>query len=399
MYVKKLLLHNYRSYKHLKFEPEPGLNIIIGDNAAGKTNLLESLYYLASGSSSRTHRDSELVKWGSDGFRVQATVDGSTVKHTLQFSYRSDQGKKYKLDGVEQDRLREVLGVINAVIFSPDDLVLVKGAPKERRDFLNAEISQVNPRYQSDISQYKRVIRQRNDVLKKITASRSSKETADLTLEPWDRQLIDRGREIITSRIKMLHAWGKYSCANYKKLTEGRETLSIAYRLTLEDDMTLLLAGKEVDQSHADLSGSNNPGRRALRTRVGELLESSIHQIRKDEMKRGYTMLGPHRDDIVFYVDRRPARLFSSQGQQRSVALALKIGEVEWIMDQTGKTPLLLLDDVMSELDVSRAERLARLVGIGGQTFITCTDLGDLDMNQLEGTLWRVESGDVVRVG
>ncbi len=399
MYVDKLSLRNWRTYSELTFEPASGLNIIVGDNAAGKTNLLESLYYLAAGASQRTSRDSELIRWGSDSFQIQAEIRGTRARHSLEFSYHQNEGKKYLLDGVQMDSLREVLGVVNAVIFSPDDLSLVKGAPENRRDFLDAEISQIDPRYQADAVRYRRIVRQRNDELKRIASAKSSKATADLLLDPWNEQLVKTGRELISTRLLMLRLWGGSSCKSYKKLSRGSETLTIAYVMSTQPKKVVVVAGSRVEEADGDISGKA-PGRSSLRRRSEQLLSASLKKLRDDEIRRGYTLAGPHRDDIGFYVNQRAARHFASQGQQRSVALALKIGEVQWMKTQTSSQPLLLLDDVMSELDSSRSERLAQLVGEDGQTFITCTDLGDLNIDRLEGaTLWRVDAGEVMRVG
>ena len=384
MYLQKLYLKDYRSYEHLLFEPDPHLNILVGENATGKTNLLESIYYLAAGRSQRTHRDAELVRWGSDGFYIKASLLGSPVRHTVEFLYHKTKGKSFRVDGVRRNTLADVIGFANAVIFSPDDLTLLKGGPGGRRSFLDSEIGQVNRSYVRSLSRYNRILSQRNDVLRNLRKSRSSRSTEDLLLEPWDLQLARSGAAIVTVRLTMLHRWAAGARATYQEIAGPGEDLTMSYQCSFSGEIPLSMQDN-------DLSITNEDMEARLLDRLGES--------RVEEVGRGYTVVGPHRDDLALFVSGRDARYFASQGQQRSVVLALRIAEVGWMKEEIKRPPLLLLDDVMSELDTGRAQRLARLVGSGVQTFITCTDLSDLKLDRSEGTMWETGGGEVKAIG
>ncbi len=380
MHLQKLYLKDYRSYENLLFEPDPHLNVLVGENATGKTNLLESIYYLAAGRSQRTHRDAELVRWGRDGFYIKAGLLGTPVKHTVEFLYHRTRGRSFRLDGVSHSSLVDVIGVVNAVIFSPDDLSLLKGGPGGRRSFLDSEIGQVDRSYLRSLSRYNRILSQRNDVLRNLRSSGSSRSTEDLLLEPWDLQLARSGAAIVATRISMLRRWAAGAASTYREVAGAGEDLTMNYQCSFFPETSLAMQDKCTSISKEEMETH---------------LLQKLREARVEEVGRGFTVVGPHRDDLLMYVAGRDARYYASQGQQRSVVLALRIAEVAWMEEETNRRPLLLLDDVMSELDTGRAQRLARLVGSGAQTFITCTDLSDLNLGGSGERIWQTGGGEV----
>ncbi len=377
MQLQKLTLKNYRSYESLDLQPDRHVNVLVGRNAAGKTNLLESIHYLAAGRSHRTHRDAELVRWGEQGFFISAIACAGTVRHTIECAYDDSRGKSFRLNGVAQKRLSNVIGTVNAVIFSPDDLYLIKGGPEGRRALMDTEIGQISRGYRRALARYSRVLAQRNDILKKISRSRSSGVTAELMSAPWEEQLADIGARIVAVRLVMLRRWGECAQRMYERVVDSQETLTVRYKC-----------------SFSALDGSLELSLPDLREWVREKLSGALEEARPREIERGYTLVGPQRDDLQVCVNGRDARRFASQGQQRSAILALRIGEVKWMQQETGRKPLLLLDDVMSELDAARARRLSTSVGAEGQTFITCTDLSEVDLGDT-GAIWEIRDGEV----
>ncbi len=380
MLLEKLFLHNYRNYERLVFEPHPGVNALVGENAAGKTNLLEIIHYLAAGRSHRTHRDAELIRWSEEGFYAKVRVRRRCVSHTLELAYHADRGKSFRLDGVSQTRLSDVLGVINAVLFSPDDLSLMKGGPGGRRSFMDAEISQVSRPYRRGITRYNRILTQRNDVLRELKRTRSSAASADPLLQPWDTQLVETGAAVTAARIRAFGGWAPMAAGSHRQI--AGEGLGIHYESSFSPPV--------------DLSAANSSPSTIQELR-DEMMTTLVNK-RSQEIDRGYTLIGPHRDDLLFLVSGRDVRHYASQGQQRSVVLAVRMAEVGWMKEQTGTAPILLLDDVMSELDTKRAGRLADAVSMQGQTFITCTDLSQLSWEGAPGQIWRVDSGEVTPV-
>ncbi len=385
--LTKLYLRDYRSYSELLFEPASGVNFLLGPNAAGKTNLLEAINYLSTLRSPRTSRDGDLVRWGSGSFYIKGQLEtgGPGSARTLEVGYRSGRGRALRIDGVPVRRTREFLGSINTVFFSPDDLRLIKGGPEERRSFLDAEIGQVDGRYRSALDTYSRVLTQRNDVLKQMRGRRTSLASADLLLEPWDRQLVEAGSRIVAGRLQHLNPWLAFAAETYDELAGGSEELSGEYLSGFMPPYPL----------------GSSPGRSDSVDREGiaDAYAKAVAESRDEEMHRGYTLVGPHRDDCRFTISGHEARTYGSQGQQRSVALAIKIAEVRWMRDVTRREPILLLDDVISELDGDRARRLAALLDGGSQTMITSTDLDPAIAAHPSPTRWRVSGGEVIRDG
>lgn len=345
MRIKKISLFQFRNYEHTEFEPAPGVTVLFGANAQGKTNLLEAFYLCCLGRSHRTPRDSELIRFGSTMARVHALSEDPEGTQEIEVRLSVADVKKKKEVRINQTpigRIGELMGHINLVLFSPEDLRLVKEGPENRRRFLDMEISQQYPAYFYALQRYHRALAQRNELLKKIAGSAS--EMLFSTLTEWDAMLAEAGGEIITRRMAFLQRLSSAAQETHDMLSGGKETLSLRY---------------------------------AARAQNAEELGNYLRASRKEDIRRMTTSVGPHRDDLVLMINGRDARMFGSQGQQRTVALSLKLSEIEVMRRDLQKSPILLLDDVMSELDVHRRNMLFKSVG-DIQTVITCTDLSDL---------------------
>ncbi|GAA4867519.1 DNA replication/repair protein RecF [Paenibacillus vulneris] len=356
MQLKKLSLQHYRNYNEVTFETGHMVNIIVGPNAQGKTNLLESIFVLALTKSHRTHQDKELIQWDSSHTLLHGEVDKKYGLCQLDLTI-SQQGKKAKINGLEQKKLSNFIGSLNVVMFAPEDLEIVKGSPSVRRRFLDMEIGQVHPAYLYDLSQYQKILAQRNNYLKQLFTSKDSKAGM---LEVWNEQLATFGVKIIKKRqsfIKKLQAWAEKI---HSGITAGNEQVRIAYSTAfdpavLEDEPVLF------DQFMIKLS-----------------------QVKEQELRRGVTLVGPHRDDLLFYINDKEVQTFGSQGQQRTTALSLKLAEIELIREEVGEYPILLLDDVLSELDRYRQTQLIETFQNKVQTFITTTGIESVDLGKLD---------------
>lgn len=355
MQLKKLSLQQYRNYERMEFETNHMVNIIVGPNAQGKTNLLESIFVLALTKSHRTNQDKELIRWNAPSALLHAEIEKKygSVKLDLAISAK---GKKAKVNGLEQKKLSNFIGSLNVVMFAPEDLEIVKGSPSVRRRFLDMEIGQVYPAYLYDVSQYNKILHQRNNYLKQMFGSSG----ASPLLEVWNEQLAQFGIKIMKKRqsfIKKLQLWAEKIHAG---ITNGQEQLRIDYEHSLpgdaqEDDAVLF------DQFMIKLS-----------------------QVRDQEMRRGVSLVGPHRDDLRFYINGKEVQTFGSQGQQRTTALSLKLAEIELVQEEVGEYPLLLLDDVLSELDHYRQTQLIETFQRKVQTFITTTGIESINLSNLE---------------
>ena len=346
MKISKLFLKNFRNYQDLTVEFDPGVNILVGLNAQGKTNILEALYYCAMGKSHRASFDEEMILWRQERASIEVFFSRHGATNSLRFHLREKQKKEIWMND-SPFAAKEVIGSLNVVLFSPEDLWLIKGAPALRRRFLDNEISQANRPYYKLLSQYNRLLMQRNNLLKKI---REKKVSAD-QLEQWDEQLAPTAARIVWSRWQSVQKMTMLANLIHRRITDSRENLSLRYLLT--------------------------GGENLVKFDVPEL-ESWYRQIfrsaRMEDIARGSTSIGPHRDDILFYVSGKNLRVYGSQGQQRTGVLSLKLAELEYIKSETGEYPILLLDDVMSELDFSRRLELMSFIREKVQTFITATD-------------------------
>jgi DNA replication and repair protein RecF len=354
--LKKLSLRHYRNYEEVHFETGNMVNIIVGPNAQGKTNLLEAIFVLALTKSHRTHHDKELIQWEAPHTLLHAEIDKKYGSIQLDLTIAS-QGKKAKINGLEQRKLSNFIGSLNVVMFAPEDLEIVKGSPSVRRRFLDMEIGQVYPAYLHDLSQYLKILAQRNNLLKQLFTARDTKSSL---LDVWNEQLAQFGVKIIKKRqsfIKKLQIWAEKI---HSGITTGKEQLEIRYTSSFD-------AAAIQDESV-----------------LFEQFMLKLSQVKEQEIRRGMTMVGPHRDDLLFFINGKEVQTFGSQGQQRTTALSLKLAEIELIHEEVGEYPVLLLDDVLSELDRSRQTQLIETFQNKVQTFITTTGIESIDFAKLE---------------
>lgn len=364
MKVETLSIKNYRNYKNLDIKFHPFLNILVGDNAQGKTNILESIYYAGIGKSHRTNKDSELIKWQANSFYVDLNYNSRNYNSNIEIYYDIENKKKIKINGVQKKKISELIGNLNVVIFSPEDLVLVKGSPAIRRKFIDIEISQVSPNYYRYLQQYNKIVMQRNNLLKEINNKISNEE-----LDIWDQQLVEVGTKIILKRMEVLKKLIPLARLMHRKITDGIEELEIKYVSTF-----LINAQNEEE--------------------VKKGFINKLAENRNIEKYKKMTITGPHRDDLEFFVNEINMKNFGSQGQQRTTALAMKLAELEYMKSETGEYPVLLLDDVMSELDKRRRFFLLKTIQNKIQTIITTTNLYYFEQSIIDKSkIFNIENG------
>ncbi len=356
MYIKNLSLKNFRNIEQLELEPRDGLNIFYGNNAQGKTNLLESVYVAAVGRSHRTYYDRELINFNAQQAHIGLSIQGDTIGETVNIQLKRD-GKKVAVNGVSIRKLGELLGILPVVIFSPEDLSLIKGGPGIRRRFMDIEQCQLSSVYYYELQQYHRVLNQRNKLLKSLRYNPSDQDTVFV----WDTGLVEHGIRIIKHRTDFINKINPIAAQIHSEITQNKETLEIKYKpsVTAED--------------FADKLSKN---------------------LKKD-IQTGSTAYGIHKDDITFNINGEEARVYGSQGQQRTASLSAKLAEIEIIKTQKNTNPVLLLDDVLSELDFSRQSYLLKSIK-DVQTFITCTGVEDIVKNVTkEAKVFEIYKGKV----
>jgi DNA replication and repair protein RecF len=367
VFLKSIQLQHYRNYEQLELRTDHQVNLFVGPNAQGKTNLLEAIFVLALTKSHRTSKDKELIGWQSQDTRIRGEVDKKYGAVTLDLAM-SAQGKKARINGLEQRKLSDFVGALNVVMFAPEDLEIVKGTPGVRRRFLDMEIGQVQPGYLHTLGQYAKVLAQRNNYLK--SAAPGSLQQA--MLDVWNMQLAEHGVKIMKKRQSFIHKLQKWAEHIHSGITAGAEQLTIVYRPSFETDP----AEEE--------------------TVLFEQFMIKLSHVKDQELRRGTTLVGPHRDDMAFFINGKEAQIYGSQGQQRTTALSLKLAEIELIHEEIGEYPLLLLDDVLSELDRSRQTQLIETFQNKVQTFITTTGLESVDIGKLhDSRIYHVRSGEV----
>ena len=369
MQITELTLRSYRSYETLHLAFDPGVQIFLGANAQGKTNIIEALYYAAFGRSHRTSSDAELIRVGAEGAHIGLSFRRHDVPGELSFTFARGARRRIIYAG-ESLRQRDLVGILPMVLFSPEDLFLVKGAPALRRRYLDAELSQASPAYYGELLRYTRILKQRNAVLKDIRERLAAPDD----LPPWDAQLAKSAAYIVTRRIAAVAQLGALSARVQAVLAAGEE-LALAYEIAG--------AGAE-DFAEDDMTES-------LHVWYNKMLCEG----RARDIARAATGVGPHLDDLVLRVGGMSLRSYGSQGQQRTGALALKLAELFYLQENIGEAPILLLDDVMSELDADRRRALLDFIRHEHiQTFITATDAAYFPAERM-GTYRYVEAGTV----
>ena len=373
MQVKRLELENFRNYGTLAIEPGAELNVFVGRNAQGKSNLLESLYVLATSKSTRAAKDTELIRFDQPCARVMAdVVREKTSDIAIELVLSQTEKKSARINGVRHTRLAEVIGQVNAVLFDSGDLEIIRGEPSVRRRFLDLEISQTSPRYVHALGAFRKALEQRNRLLRDLRDGRAGYD-ARASLPAWNAQLAQHGALLVERRHRFLERLAQIAAGVHQTLSDERDTLEITYVPSFGLDGLTEAAG------------------------IRERFLAALAAVEGEETARGTTLRGPQRDDVVFCVNGQDCRLYGSQGQQRTVALSLKLAERQLIEEVVGEPPLLLLDDVLSDLDDARRRHLFDLTArAGSQTFLSCTNLRAFSKGVLErATIYDVTAGEV----
>lgn len=347
MQLNDLQLRNFRNYQDLSLTFDKNITIFLGENAQGKTNVLESIYVLAMTRSHRTNNEQELIAFDSDQAYLKGTLQKRNNQVPLEITL-TKKGRKTKVNHIEQKKLSSYVGQMNVILFAPEDLSLVKGSPQVRRKFLDMEIGQIDPIYLYDLVQYQGVLKQRNQYLKQTAGE---KKVDPVYLEILDEQLVSFGAKVLFARQRFVNRLEHWANALHQKISQNKETLTLHYVSSVSFEETAEVA-----------------------TIQAAFLEK-LKQSRDKERFRMSTQVGPHRDDLSFAINGKEVQTYGSQGQQRTTALSVKLAEIDLMKAETGEYPILLLDDVMSELDDSRQLHLLETIEDKVQTFLTTTTL------------------------
>ncbi|MFR8050630.1 DNA replication/repair protein RecF [Fusicatenibacter sp.] len=357
MYIESIELKDYRNYTDLHMDFSRGTNILCGDNAQGKTNILEAVYVCATTKSHRGSKDRELIRFGQEESHIKMIVRKDNVPYRIDMHLKKNKPKGVAVNGIPIRRASELFGIVNVVFFSPEDLNIIKNGPAERRRFIDLELCQLNKLYVHALVQYNRVVTQRNKLLKELAFRPDYEDTLDV----WDMQMVQYGREVMKYRAEFVEELNGIILSIHQQLSGKKEDLQIIYE-------------------------PNTPA---------DEFEAELKRGRPQDIRQKTSLSGPHRDDISFHVNGIDIRKFGSQGQQRTTALSLKLAEIEIVKKIVKDYPILLLDDVLSELDSSRQNHL--LGGIGHiQTVITCTGLDEFVNHRFPiDKVFRVTAGTV----
>ena len=339
MFVERLSLKNFRNIKSLNIELNNGVNIFYGDNAQGKTNIIESIYYCSMGRSHRTHIDKELINFNQKIASIQASVKKENLSDKIDIHIRDDRKKFISVNSISIKKMGELFGVLNTVIFSPEDLQLIKNGPSERRRFMDMEICQISSVYYYNLKQYYKILKNRNMLLKR--ANSYNEITDELSI--WDMQLVDYGVKLIKTRGAFIDSINNISAEIYSEISGNKERLRVEYKPNLSCDE----------------------------------FESKLKKNIERDIYYGATSSGVHKDDMLFYINDNDARDYGSQGQQRTICLCAKLAEMKIIESKTLSKPVLILDDVYSELDAKRQNYLTKYIS-DNQTLITSTGIDEV---------------------
>lgn len=370
MWLETIELSGFRNYQETALTFSDGVNVFLGQNAQGKTNMMESIYFLALARSHRTTSDKELINWEADFTRVSGKINSKGSTFPLAISL-SNKGKQAKVNHLEQKKLSQYVGHLNIILFAPEDLELVKGSPAVRRQFIDRELGQMSAVYLHHLVSYQEILKQRNQYLKEYKASQSF----DMVyLDILTEQLATEGAEVLERRLNFTEKLNEWATPIQQDISQGKEKLDIQYKTTL--------------------SLSNDSQKSSIYRQLLDKYEES----KQRELDRGTTIIGPHRDDLVFYVNDKNIQTYGSQGQQRTTALSVKLAEIELMKEMTGEYPVLLLDDVLSELDNYRQTHLLKTIEKKVQIFLTTTSLDGVDTDLLnEPKIFHVSAGQIVK--
>ena len=345
MILKSIELNNFRNYEDLYLKFDSGTNILFGDNAQGKTNILEAAYVSGTTKSHKGSRDKDMIRFGEDESHIRTIVEKQGKEYQLDIHLKKNRSKGIAINKVPIKKASELFGILNMVFFSPEDLNIIKNGPSERRRFLDAEICQLDKIYLSDLTRYNKILMQRNRLLKDMQHQPQLMET----LPVWDMQLVEYGKRLIRRRRQFVEELSEIVTGIHRNISGKREELVLRYEPNID----------------------------------AEFLEDELNRVREKDRKYAQTSVGPHRDDISFFIRGVDIRKFGSQGQQRTSALSLKLSEIELVSKTIHDTPVLLLDDVLSELDSNRQNYLLNSIH-DIQTMITCTGLDEFVRNRFQ---------------
>jgi DNA replication and repair protein RecF len=365
MYIEKIVLKNFRNYAYQEIFPKMGINVIYGKNAQGKTNILESVYLCSTARSHRTNKDVDLMKYEQNGYLVKIEGKRDEEPFSIDFNCMKCTSKTnkriIKVNDMQITRTGQLMGVLNCVMFSPEDLTMIKEGASERRRFLDILISQINPSYFYALQEYIKIIKQKNALLKNIYEGRKHNDLLDV----FNIKESKTGYKIIKERMNFIEALNKRTIIHHDEISQGRENMLLRYAVDI---------GTEMESENDYLK--------------------ELEKIADKEIRNQTSLIGPHRDDIEILINNKSVREYGSQGQQRTAILSLKFSEIDIIKDKTGKTPILLLDDALSELDILRKKALLDKINTK-QTFITCTEKRKYMTPNLNISFFNVSNGTV----
>ncbi len=368
MIITGLELKNFRNYSHLELEFSPDNNVVLGRNAQGKSNLLEAVYFLSHLRSNRAPRMRDLVLEGRERASVRGFIIDGETRLNIHVSF-GRQGKSVEVNGQKEGAPSRVRGLLKCVMFAPDDLYIIKGDPARRREFLDETAEGLGPLAAKRVLQYKHVLRQRNAVLRSWEEHGAALASV---IEPWNDALVKAGAAVVARRAGMLPVMESRVDEAYRLISGGESEVRVRYRGTFE-------------------AGSGDEGE------IEEQMRRALEASGNEEKRARTTVVGPHRDDIEITLGGREARFSVSQGEQRTLAFCLRVAQGRYLEGETGKTPVTLLDDVLSELDIDRREKVLELSGKGSQAILTATD-APLDAGEAKGKVFMVQRGKVTVV-
>ncbi len=374
MRIKSLKLLYFRNYLSMNIDVHPSLNVLVGNNANGKTNIIESIFCLALGRSYRTKSDSECIMFGETATAMSCVVNKNDKNLDIMLGI-SNKGKSAKIAGVKKTKLTDFVGELNVVLFSPEDLQLVKGSPSLRREFINREFYQFSRIYHKYYLMYQHLLKQRNSYLKDMR--KNPKDEMSLAyLETLTSQLAKVAIYITKERVSFVQDISELTYKNMMNISNGQESLKIRYKSSVLESLNI------ADVTDEGFTEENL-------TKV--MMKKSF-----DDIMRGSTKIGPHQDDLEFYINDLDAKMYASQGQQRSIVLSLKLAEINYLKSKTGTYPVLLLDDVLSELDKNRQLKLLDAINENVQTFITTPSISDIKEDLLKkAKVFKIENGNI----
>ena len=374
MRIKSLKLLYFRNYLSMNIDVHPSLNVLVGNNANGKTNIIESIFCLALGRSYRTKSDSECIMFGETATAMSCVVNKNDKNLDIMLGI-SNKGKSAKIAGVKKTKLTDFVGELNVVLFSPEDLQLVKGSPSLRREFINREFYQFSRIYHKYYLMYQHLLKQRNSYLKDMR--KNPKDEMSLAyLETLTSQLAKVAIYITKERVSFVQDISELTYKNMMNISNGQESLKIRYKSSVLESLNI------ADVTNEGFTEENL-------TKV--MMKKSF-----DDIMRGSTKIGPHQDDLEFYINDLDAKMYASQGQQRSIVLSLKLAEINYLKSKTGTYPVLLLDDVLSELDKNRQLKLLDAINENVQTFITTPSISDIKEDLLKkAKVFKIENGNI----